>query len=123
ILLSDYTLVPDENRAASRLGGAAEILLGDEPSFNAVVSGGVVALAPRDATAEKAVAPYEVLRLLEDLPLPLVPPLPGRIGVDVSEVDLRAVSLRDVRLDATVGPKGWRVERLSAELAGSTQLQ
>ena len=40
LLLTAYTIVPDENRSGTRLTGAAEVTLGAEPKFNAVISGG-----------------------------------------------------------------------------------
>ncbi len=46
ILLTDYIVVPDENRGATRLQGAAEVSLGSNVAFNAVISGGVLALPP-----------------------------------------------------------------------------
>ncbi|MCC6780252.1 MAG: AsmA family protein, partial [Hyphomicrobiales bacterium] len=44
VLLSEYTLLPDENRAATRLLGAAELKLGEGMAFNAIVSGSVITL-------------------------------------------------------------------------------
>src|SRR5690606_3338382 len=44
VVLTGYTLHPDENRAAMRLTGAASIRLGMRRSFDAVVSGGVFSL-------------------------------------------------------------------------------
>src|SRR5690606_29974550 len=95
VLLSDYTVTPDENRAATRLLGAAEIKLGQGRSFNAVISGTSLALPPRDATIEGVVTPYELVRLLAELPLPPQLDFPGTIGVDIADLNLRAVSLRN----------------------------
>jgi hypothetical protein len=122
VLLSDYTAMPDENRAATRLTGAAELKLGKDMSFNAIVSGGVVALPPRDATKELADPPYELVRLLGETPLPPVPPIPGTVGIDITELNLRAVSLRDVRLDAASDTRGWVVKDLVATLPGQSKL-
>lgn len=122
VLLSDYIVIPDENRAATRLLGAAEVALGADMSFNAVISGGLLALPPRDATAEQAIEPYELVRMLKELPLPAKAGIPGTIGVDVSEVNLRSFSLRNVRLDATTGKDGWTVQQLTGELPGDTTL-
>ncbi|WP_423067487.1 AsmA-like C-terminal region-containing protein [Devosia sp. CN2-171] len=120
VLLSDYIVVPDENRATTRLLGAADVTLGQGMSFNAVVSGGVLALPPRDATAEQAVEPYELLRLLRELPLPAVPGIPGTIGMDIAELDLRSFALRNVRLDAQAHDGGWTVTGFSGSLPGDT---
>lgn len=122
VLLSDYVVIPDENRAATRLLGAADVTLGRDMAFNAVISGGLLALPPRDATAEQAVEPYEVIRLLRELPLPAAPGIPGTIGVDVAEVNLRAFSLRNVRLDATSRDGGWTVRGLTGTLPGDTRV-
>jgi hypothetical protein len=122
VLLSDYTVTPDENRAATRLLGAAEITLGAKPSFNAVISGTTLALPHRDATVENIVTPYELVRLLAELPLPPDPGFPGTVGVDIAEMDLRAVTLRNVRLDAEARDDGWRVNGFSAQLPGGTAL-
>ncbi len=122
VLLSDYVVIPDENRAATRLLGAADVTLGRDMAFNAVISGGLLALPPRDATTEQAVEPYELIRLLRELPLPAAPGIPGTIGLDVSEVNLRAFSLRNVRLDATAHDGGWTVRGLTGVLPGDTRV-
>jgi hypothetical protein len=122
VLLGDYTVVPDENRAATRLLGAADLTLGTNMRFNAVISGGLVALPPRDATAEQAVEPYELVRLLRELPIPAAPALTGTIGIDIAELDLRAFSLRNVRLDARASDGGWDIESFTGDLLGETRL-
>ena len=122
VLLSEYTLLPDENRAATRLLGAAELKLGAGVSFNAIVSGGVIALPPRDATKELTDPPYELVRLLGEMPLPPIPNIAGRIGLDITELNLRGVSLRDVRLDATTDARSWTVENFAATLPGNTKV-
>ncbi|NGP18032.1 AsmA family protein [Devosia aurantiaca] len=45
-VLSGFTLMPDENRAATRLTGAASVQFGTRNSFDAVVSGGVLHCRP-----------------------------------------------------------------------------
>ncbi|MBN9306866.1 MAG: hypothetical protein BGO82_05810 [Devosia sp. 67-54] len=122
VLLSDYVALPDENRAATRLTGAGELKLGKAVSFNAIVSGGVVALPPRDATKELTDPPYELVRLLGELPLPPIPPVMGTVGLDIAELNLRAVSLRDVRLEASTDTKGWTITDFAAALPGATRL-
>lgn len=123
IVLSGYTLQPDENRAGARLTGAASIRLGRNRSFDAVISGGVLNLPPRDAKEDPASQPYELVRLLGELPAPLVPPMPGRVGIDLAEIGLRGVALRDVRVDASTEGRLWQVEQFIAQLPGSTELR
>ncbi len=118
VLLTSYTAIPDANRPATRLTGAGELDFGKTASFNTVISGGVIALPPRDVTKELTDPPYELVRLLGETPLPPVPPIPGKIGLDISQLDLRAVSLRNVRLDAESDGKAWAVQSLSASLPG-----
>jgi hypothetical protein len=122
VLLSEYTLLPDENRAATRLLGAAELKLGEGMAFNAIVSGGVIGLPPRDATKELTDPPYELVRLLGETPLPPIPNIPGTIGLDITELNLRGVSLRDLRLDAATDAKSWTVEKFGASLPGGTKV-
>ena len=123
VLLGDYTVIPDENRAATRLLGAADLSLGTNMKFNAVISSGLMALPPRDATAEQAVEPYELVRLLRELPIPAAPGLTGTVGIDIAELDLRAFSLRNVRLDATAKDGGWDVKAFTGDLPGDTRLR
>lgn len=123
VLLSDYTVTPDENRAATRLLGAAEIKLGQGRSFNAVISGTSLALPPRDATVEGIVTPYELVRLLAELPLPPQLDFPGTIGVDIADINLRAVSLGNVLLDAEARNGAWQINSFTAQLPGATALK
>ncbi|MFD2646670.1 AsmA family protein [Devosia albogilva] len=122
IVLSSYTLQPDENRAGTRLTGAASIQLGERLGFDAVVSGGVFSLPPRDANENPADHPYEIVRMLAELPAPPLPPIPGRIGLDLAEVGLRAFALRDVRLDARSEGDRWLIESFEAQLPGDTSV-
>lgn len=123
VVLSGYTLRPDENRAGTRLTGAASIQLGDVRSFDAVISGGVFSLPPRDAKEDASVLPYELVRLLSELPAPVVPPMAGRVGIDLAEVGLRGFALRDVRVDASTDGTAWTVEQFIGQLPGATELR
>src|SRR5690554_4293149 len=123
VVLSGYTLRPDENRAGTRLTGAASIQLGGRRSFDAVISGGVFSLPPRDAKEDASTVPYEAVRLLAELPAPIVPPMPGRIGVDLAEVGLRGFALRNVRMDATSDGEAWQIEQFIGHLPGDTELR
>jgi len=123
IVMSGYTLQPDENRAGTRLTGAASIQLGMRRGFDAVVSGGVFSLPPRDASEDASTLPYEAVRLLSELPAPLLPPMPGRIGVDLAEIGLRGFALRNVRLDASTNGSAWQIEQFVGELPGGTEVR
>ncbi len=122
LLLSAFSIQPDENRAGTRLSGAAVVRLGREPDFDAVISSGVLALAPLDLTESQQETPYALVHLLNELPAPFVPPIPGRIGVDIAELDLRGFSLRNVRIDATSDAKSWKLEDFTGTLPGNTVL-
>lgn len=123
VVLSGYTLQPDENRAGMRLTGAASVQLGMRRSFDAVVSGGVFSLPPRDATEVASELPYEFVRLLSELPAPPIPPMPGRLGVDLAEVGLRGFALRDLRIDAVTDGRSWTIEQAVGRLPGETELR
>ncbi|HWA19033.1 MAG TPA: AsmA family protein [Devosia sp.] len=123
VLLSEYTLSPDENRPGTRLTGAAEIALGAKPAFNIVASGGVIALPPRDATAELTDPPYELVRLLAELPQPPIPGMTGKLAMDIAELNLRGVSLRSVRVDAHSSGDFWQVDRAVGTLPGDTRIE
>lgn len=123
IVLTGYTLQPDQNRAGTRLTGAASIQLGARLSFDAVVSGGVFSLPPRDAKEDASAKPYEAVRLLAELPAPLIPALPGRVGIDLAEVGLRGFALRDVRLDASTDGQVWTIEQFIGQLPGETMVR
>ncbi|HTO28638.1 MAG TPA: hypothetical protein VL017_08610, partial [Devosia sp.] len=123
IVLSGYTLRPDENRAGTRLTGAASIQLGDVRSFDAVISGGVFSLPPRDAKEDASTLPYEAVRLLAELPAPIMPPMAGRVGIDLAEVGLRGFALRDVRMDASTDGTSWQIEQFIGQLPGDTELR
>ncbi|MGV8832046.1 MAG: AsmA family protein [Devosia sp.] len=123
IVLTGYTLQPDQNLAGTRLTGAASIQLGVRQSFDAVVSGGVFSLPPRDAKEDADTKPYEAVRLLAELPAPMIATLPGRVGIDLAEVGLRGFALRNVRLDASTDGSAWTVEQFVAQLPGDTRVQ
>jgi uncharacterized protein involved in outer membrane biogenesis len=120
LVLPAYTLIPDENRAVTRLTGAATVEIGAKPAFSATVTSGVLALPPRDAVAEQGPQPYELVRMLGELPALPVPPIAGTISGDVAELDLRSFSLRDVKLLATTNGRKWIVSEFSGQLPGDT---
>ena len=122
VVLNGYTLLLDENRAGMRLTGAASIQVGARKSFEAVVSGGVFSLPPRDANEDASQMPYEFVRLLSELPAPPMPPIPGEVGIDLAEIGLRGAALRNVRVDARTDGTLWTVTRAEAELPGNTEL-
>src|SRR5690606_9129484 len=63
-----------------------------------------------------------IVRMLAELPAPPVPPIPGRLGLDLAEVGLRAFALRDVRLDARSEGARWLIESFEAQLPGDTKV-
>lgn len=120
VLLDSYEVIPDENRTTTRLSGAASIKLGVDMSFTVVVTGGLLALPPRDATKETGPQPYELVRLLGELPAPPIPPIDGNISVSVTELGLRGTSLRNVHLDAWAHDGLWTIDTFDGELPGGT---
>ena len=123
VVLSGYTLNPDENRAGTRLTGSANIQLGADRRFDAVVSGGAFSLPPRPATEVPAELPYELVRFLAEIPPPPALAMPGTLDVDLAEVGLRGFSLRDVRLDASTDGRVWQIEQAVANLPGESEMR
>lgn len=123
VTVSAFTLLPDENRASMRLTGAANIQLGLRREFDAVISGGVFSLPPRDATEVASELPYEMVRLLSEIPAPPLPPMPGKLGIDLAEVSLRGFSLRELRLDAITDGKAWDIQQAVAHMPGDTEVR
>ncbi|GHA15771.1 hypothetical protein GCM10007989_08220 [Devosia pacifica] len=122
VVLTGYSLMPDENRPGTRLTGQASIQLGARRDFDAVVNGGVFSLPPRDASEDQAQQPYEFVRLLRELPALPVPPIPGTVAVELTEMGLRDFSLRDVQVEASTDASEWSIESLAARLPGATDL-
>lgn len=122
VVLNGYSLLPDENRAGMRLTGAASIQLGARQSFEAAISGGVFSLPPRDASEDTTGRPYEIIRLLGELPAPLLPPIPGKINIDLAEIGLRGSALRNLRVEASTDGMIWTVSRADMELPGNTKV-
>src|SRR5690606_2875872 len=121
--VSAFTLLPDENRASMRLTGAANVQLGLRREFDAVISGGVFSLPPRDGTEVASELPYDLVRLLSEIPAPPLPPMPGKLGIDLAEVSLRGFSLRELRLDATTDGKAWDIQQAAAHMPGDTEVR
>ena len=82
----------------------------------------MLALPPRDATEDQSTVPYELVRLLNDIPLPPAPGLPGSVAVDIVEANLRAFALRSIRLDASTDGQTWRLDTFVAQLPGNARL-
>ncbi len=123
VVLSGFTMQPDENRAGVRLTGSANIQLGTRREFDAVISGGVFSLPPRDATEVPAELPYEFVRLLTELPAPPVTPMPGRVEIELAEMGLRGFSLRNLQLVANTDGAAWQLEQAVATMPGETRLR
>ena len=122
VLFSDFVLLPDENLVATRFTGNGAVELGRVPRFDVSVEGGVVTLIPPDLTRTAPAGPYGLVALLEGLPSPPIPPLPGDITLSVTELGLQGVRLREFSLDASVESGAWTIDALTATLPGTTRL-
>lgn len=118
ILLTGFVLLPDENQAATRLTGDATVVLGAEPRFDIGLTTGVATLAAPPAGEQQDARP-----IWATLPIPPVPPIPGRLGIAISELSLGGRSVRELRLDASTNGSQWTVETLQGRLAGDTALR
>ena len=124
LLLTNFTFVPDETQAGTRLSGAADVRLGADRRFSTVISGGVISLIQtRSLTEAVEIRPYPVLSLIENLPVPPAFGLPGEISMDIAELDLEGLSLREVRLDASTDGSDWTLGTLEGRMPGETMLR
>ena len=123
VVLSGYTMQLDENRVGVRLTGSANIQFGRRREFDAVISGGVFSLPPRDATEVPAQLPYEFVRLLSELPAPPMTPMPGRVEIELAEVGLRGFALRNLQVVANTDGSTWQIEQARAAMPGETALR
>jgi len=120
--LADFTLVPDENRAVTRLTGSATVDFGPTPSFAATLTGGALDMPPRDATTEQGPQPYELVRMLGELPAVPVPPIAGTVSVSADELGLRSFALQKVGLLASTDASKWSIKRFSGQLPGGSNV-
>ncbi|NGP18031.1 hypothetical protein [Devosia aurantiaca] len=61
--------------------------------------------------------------MLSEVSAPPLPPIPGRLGIDLAEATLRGFALRNVRIDATTDGRSWAIEQAVANLPGETELR
>ncbi|VAW22119.1 hypothetical protein MNBD_ALPHA11-2125, partial [hydrothermal vent metagenome] len=121
LLLTSFELQPDENRVGSRLSGAAVINLGELQNFDIVVSGNVVKLAPVDIRHKSDGVPSELLNIINNLSGIYTPPIPGRLGMDIGELSVGNLSMRNVRIDAFSDGENWELGGFDAVLPGNSK--
>ncbi|MCF6326143.1 MAG: AsmA family protein [Devosiaceae bacterium] len=121
LLLTSFELQADENRIGSRLNGAAVINLGELQNFDIVVSGNVVKLAPVDIRHENDGAPYELLDFINNFPRIYTPQIPGRLGMDIGELSIGNLAMRNVRIDALSDGGNWELAGFGATLPGNSE--
>lgn len=120
LVLPELVFVPDDQRPATRLTGSAFVEFGETPTFDLKLSGGLVAMAPRDIRTRDTVETPALIRALENLPPLPSPVMDGRVSLELAEFDMGAVSVRDLRLLATTKNGDWRVQELVGSLPGQT---
>ena len=120
ILFKEYIIVPDENLPATRLSGAANIDLRNKREFNAIISGSIISLGFHSAISKTEDKTYALLRFLREFTLPFIPAISGQVGIDMLELDLGEITLRDVRIDARTDGKNWFIDNFSSLLNGKT---
>jgi len=121
LLLTSFEIQADENRVGSRLSGAAVINLGELQNFDIMVSGNVVNLAPIDIRHESNNAPSELLEIINSLSGIYTPPIPGRLGMDIGELSVGNLAMRNVRIDALSEGGNWELAGFGATLPGNSE--
>ncbi len=117
---AEFQYGPDER--AIRLSGAANLRFGQDPRYDAVLSGRQLDLDALLALPESARRPplAAVQELAELFTGPLKLPIPGRVGIGIDSVTLAGSPLRDVRGDLTSDAKGWDLEHFEFRAPGFT---
>lgn len=119
---TEYVLLPDDNRPATRMTGTATVTLGQNPRFDAALTGGVVALAERNVLISEDEQQYGLVTLLGDLPTPIIPPIPGTLSLELAELDAHAFNLRGLQAQAETDGEDWAINNLTARMSGNTQV-
>ena len=104
------------------MSGAANLRFGQDPRYDAVLSGRQLDLDALLALPESARRPplAAVQELAELFTGPLKLPIPGRVGIGIDSVTLAGSPLRDVRGDLTSDAKGWDLEHFEFRAPGFT---
>jgi hypothetical protein len=119
--IEEFNLVPDENRAGTRLVGNATLSLGAERHLDAKISGGVVPIIPQDALRDRTADPYALVELLINLPPPpKIDVATGEVQVDIGELGLGDFALRNVAADLSIAGDKWLVQSFTTRLAGDS---
>src|SRR5207247_2344716 len=117
---AEFQYGPDER--AIRLSGAANLRFGQDPRYDAVLSGRQLEFEALLAVPEAARRPplAAAQELAELFTGPLKLPIPGRVGIGIDSVTLAGSPLRDVRGDLTSDAKGWDLEHFEFRAPGFT---
>ena len=125
LLLSSFALRHGPADQAFQLSGAATLVFGAPPRFDAVLSSRQIDLDRSigkgpDEPTDIAAAFAALGAALANLP---DPGMPGRIGFDVPGIVVGGGIIQDVRFDAvTAEDGGWSIETLEAQMPGRTRL-
>lgn len=131
ILADNLELALGGEATPAQLAGAARLSLGRAIGLDVVLNARSLDLdalgasgAASAPSASPAIRPAEALArglwTLADLPSP---DIASKIGVSAEQLVLGGTLVRDVRLDITGGPTGWRVDTAEAKLPGKAALK
>lgn len=144
ILADSLALALGGDATPAQLNGSARLTLGRAVALDAVLNARSLDLdalaataaadAPKATTARPAdpkatanratVRPTEVLQrslaVLSSLP---APDMASKIGLSVEQLVLGGTVVRDLRLDLSGAPTGWRVDTAEAQLPGKASLR
>jgi uncharacterized protein involved in outer membrane biogenesis len=117
---AEFQYGPEER--AIRLSGAANLKFGQDPRYDAVLSGRQLDLDVLLALPESSrLLPFAAVQSLAELFTgPLKLPIPGRVGIGIDNMTLAGSPLRDVRGDLTSDAKGWDLEHFEFRAPGFT---
>ncbi len=105
------------------LAGAANVRLGANPRFDAVVSARQVDLDRAFGSGpDEPVSPREAVARLGGLLDPAIFPLPGHLALDVESTVLAGGLMEGLSVDLEVEEAAWTIERATVSAPGRTSL-
>jgi uncharacterized protein involved in outer membrane biogenesis len=101
-----------------QLAGTVNVALGARPRLDAVLSARQLDLDRLTAGPQEADVPARLARLFAGTPLLAVPPLDGRVRLDIASLVLAGGLIQEARLDAEARAGRWRLTQAEARLPG-----
>lgn len=105
------------------LSGAAQLEIGEEPSFSAVMSSRQIDVdRALGGGPDRPVPPHEAVRTLANMVSPGLVPIDGRLTLEVGSLVVGGNIVENLATELVVDEGGWRIARADAVLPGDTDV-